>query len=246
MIEEKQLEQERISKRLIPVLVGVSVLVLTLTVFRPSLITVGKLRLENLEAKKRLAALVRKRQLLQSLDEEEVNARVQKLEEVFPSQKPTLNLMATVIKIAAEEGVAFSGIELEPGRIKTSAKIQKQGGEKEIQTEEKKLEEFVIKFSIEGGLPQINSFISQLEKAAPLMKIEELGINLKIPPSASLTVSVYFQAFPDYLGPIDRVVPLLTQGEKDILMEIEPYRKAEVIQANAPVGKEDLFSLPGE
>lgn len=199
----------------------------------------AKLRLENRRQRERLAGLERKSQLLQSLDEAEVSQRVIKLEEVFPSEKPVLNLIASLIELARENEVAFSGVELRPGRISQTERSSK-GGSKE---KEVKLQDFAISFNIEGVLINITSFITRLEKTAPLMKIETIGLSLE-GPKASLGVRVYYQSLPESLGTIDQPVPLLSQEEKSVLEEISDYRRAEVIQATAPVGKEDLFSLP--
>ena len=233
MIDKKLKEQERLRKNLIPVLTEVAIFVFTFTIFRPTLINVAKLRLENGRQKKKLAVLQRKSQLLQSLDKEEVSRRVAKLEEVFPSEKPVLNLIASLIQLAREEEVTFGGIELRPGKMSQS------------EEKEERLQEFVIDFSIGGELANITSFISSLEKTSPLMKIVDISLSLK-GPNASFGVQVYYQAFPEVLGLIDQPVPLLSEKEQIVLEEISDYRRVEVVQATAPVGKENIFTFPQE
>ena len=240
MIDKNQKNQKKFRKNLIPILTGTVIFVFTFTIFRSTLVNAAKLRLKNNRQKKNLAVLERKSQLLRSLDKKEVGKRVQKLEEVFPSEKPVLNLIASLIQLAQEEGVAFSGVELRPGKIKQPEKKKKKE-EKEESKEE--LQEFAIDFNINGELANITSFISGLEKTAPLMKIVDIGLSLK-GSNASLGVYVYYQAFPEFIGSIDNPVPLLSEKEQTVLEEITDYRRIEVIQAAAPVGKENLFTFP--
>ncbi len=87
-MEKKKTRKEKLRENLIPLLAGATVFVLTFTVFRPSLINVARLRLENGRQRERLALLERKSQLLKSLDEDAISQRVMNLEEVFPSEKP--------------------------------------------------------------------------------------------------------------------------------------------------------------
>lgn len=243
-MDRRKLEIEKLKEKLIPFLVGVTIFVLTLTIFRSTVVNLVNLWVENQRQQEKLAALRRKTQLLQSLDKEEVMERALKLEEVFPSEKPVLNLLASLMQLSRRERVKFGGIGLNPGKIRQT-KEKKKGTENEqgpvaVKNE---LQEFMISFSIEGKLRQIISFISQLEKTAPLMKIEDVSLSLE-GPQASLGVKVYYQAFPEYLGKIEQPVPLLSEKEKEILEEIALYRKIEPIKATALVGKANLFSLP--
>lgn len=85
-MDRRKLEIEKLKEKLIPFLVGVTIFVLTLTIFRSTVVNLVNLWVENQRQQEKLAALRRKTQLLQSLDKEEVMERALKLEEVFPQK----------------------------------------------------------------------------------------------------------------------------------------------------------------
>lgn len=227
--------------KLIPVFVGTAIFIFTITIFRSTLTSIAKLRLENKRAEKRLSILERKRQLLQSLDKEEVSRRVKDLEKVFPSEKPALNLIASLSRLALDNNVVFSGIELKPGRIDRPEQEKRRLDKGSISSG--KLHSFLISFNIEGGYDNIISFVNGLEKTAPLMRIDDVAL-ASGGTIALLKVKVYYQSLPETLGPIDQEVPLLSQKEKVVLEEIADYQQPEVVQLTAPVGKTNLFSPP--
>jgi len=119
----KELKKEQIRENLVPILVIVVVFFLSVTVFRPILRNSLQLRLENKKLREQFESLNKKSQLLQSLDEVEVTKRVAKMEEVFPSEKPILNLIASLSQLAKEKNVTFGGITLNPGTIKISSRV---------------------------------------------------------------------------------------------------------------------------
>ncbi len=242
----KELKKEQIRENLVPILVIVVVFFLSVTVFRPILRNSLQLRLENKKLREQFESLNKKSQLLQSLDEVEVTKRVAKMEEVFPSEKPILNLIASLSQLAKEKNVTFGGITLNPGTIKISSRVSSKLKKREPSESEAKkagLQDFLINFVIEGKIENITAFISGLETTTPLMKIESFTIALE-KGSASLNVRVYYQTLPEMLGEIDKPVPLLTEKEKEILDEITHYRKIEPIKTISPVGKDNIFNLP--
>jgi len=240
MMEKTSQQIEKIKENAFPILVGTTILLLTLTLFRSTLLNYFELKSENDRLQKKLEGLRRKSQLLQSLDRNEIEMRVKKLEEVFPSEKPVINLIASLNQITRQEGVTFRGIKLEPGRIVKTTSAE---GNEQADLVTGELQDFSISFNIEGQLAAITSFISRLEKAAPLMKIESLSLSLD-GSNCSLTVRVYYQTMPKTIGAVDKPVPVLTEKEKEILNEIATYQKVEAIKTTVPVGKENIFSLP--
>jgi len=239
-MESTNLQIEKIKENAFPILIGTTIFLLTITLFRSTLLNYFKLKSENDRLEQKLAVLKRKSQLLQSLDRNEIERRVKKLEEVFPSEKPVINLIASLNQISQQEGVTFRGIQLEPGRI---VKYTSEEGGKQADLVTNELQDFTINFNIQGKLSAVTSFISRLEKAAPLMKIESLSLSLD-GSNCSLAVRVYYQTLPEILGVLDKPVPLLTENEKEILNEIATYQKVELIKTTVPVGKANIFALP--
>lgn len=241
-METSSLDLKQLKPYMIPAAVGLTILVISLTLFRTTLINLTKIKLERSQSQKYLAELTRKAQVLQSLDKQEIESRILKLEEVLPSEKPVLNLIALLIKLSSEEGVIFSGLTLNPGAVEEEEKKLPERVKVDVPVAENKLEEIPIGFTIQGNIQAIISFIAKLEKTSPLMRIEGIGLSLS-GPQASLNVKVYYQPLPTTMGPITQPVPLLTEKEKGILNEIASYREAEFIPLATQVGKEDLFGL---
>ncbi|PIS09674.1 hypothetical protein COT75_00560 [Candidatus Beckwithbacteria bacterium CG10_big_fil_rev_8_21_14_0_10_34_10] len=235
---------DKLRKNLAPTFAVLTVIVLTMTVFRTSFMSVKKLFKMNKEARNELSQLEKKSQTLKSLDETEVSDRVLQLEKVFPSEKPVLNLLASLLSLSRQEGVRFGGIELNPGQIDNKGQVEVKRVETEEEEKGKALSQFEIQFEIIGKSEAINSFIKKLEQTGPLMKIESLSLSLGANLNTSLTVTVYYQSPPATLGPITQPVPLLSAQEREILDEISLYRTVEEITASSPVGKQDFFSLP--
>lgn len=244
------IDQEKIKENLVPILTVLIIFIFTITVFRNTLSNLLKLREENKNMNTKLAAMTKKSQLLQSLDEPEISKKVEKLEEIFPSDKPVLSLFASLNQLALEENVVFGGIELTPGKLE---KIQPSSVQNEADgatpatavesVESSDLQEVEISFNIEGQLEDITDFIRQLEKNSPLTQIESVSLSLD-GLIAFLKVKVFYQGFPESLGSVEKPVPVLTEKEKEILAMITDFRKVEKIEVNAPTGKENIFSLP--
>lgn len=224
-----------IKKGLVPALVVAVIVILTLIVFKPLLTNTFKIRKENQEEKKKLARLTDKAEKLEAIDEFEIQRRVKLVEEVFPSQKPVLNLLNSLEQLSGEEEVIFGGIELKPGEIEETVK--------------ETMQDFEISFSVEGNLANISSFISNLEKTPPLMKIET--INLKLIGGdektsrlrISLGVRVFYQSLPETIGPIDQPLAMLSTEEVEVINKISSYRIFPKIKPTAPTGKRNPFSL---
>jgi Tfp pilus assembly protein PilO len=238
-------------ERWLLIAVAAIILILSLTIFRTTINNLLILQQEIVNNKKSLATLENKSKILAAIDDNELKRKVQLVEEIFPSQKPVLDLIASLQQLAVNQNVIFSGIELRPGQIA------------EQETGERK--EFGISFRVAGNLKQIAAFISELERTPPPMKIEQMDLKLVAKTEAektsgetttepetetisavevNLTVTVYYQAVPATLGTIEKPVPQLTNNELITLKKIETFNTIPVIQEVVTTGKEDLFGLP--
>lgn len=236
----------KLKQNMTPILAMVTIFTLTITIFRPIIINLGKIQQENQAAKNRLDKLTQKTNFLQSLDNTILEQETKKLEEVFPSEKPILNLLVSLTKLAQEEGIIFGGLKLNPGIINNpQEKTEINSQKKELNPDEVGLQEFNINFSIFGKLANIISFISKLEKTAPLMKIIDISLSLE-GGNAGMGVNVYYQAIPKSLGKIDEPVAQISAEEQEILNEIAQYRRAEIVKETALTGKQDLFKFGQE
>lgn len=231
--------KEKIREYIFPLSVFFIIFFLSITFFRQTIVNAARLKLENQNLKKELEALEEKSDLLRKVNEEDLEKKVIDLEEVFPSEKPVLNLLTSLNQLAKENEVKFTGLSLKPGKIildennKNKLVFQKEEEKEQLQT-------FDIKFEIKGSLANLTAFLKNLEETAPLMRIEEVGLSLS-GSTASLTVKVFYQNLPENLLPLSQKVALLSDEEIKLLEEIKNYRKGAAIEPISPVGKANPF-----
>jgi Tfp pilus assembly protein PilO len=225
------------TRKLVPVIAVLVIVLFSVTVLKPTLAKTTALRKENQKNKQRLSQLADKLEKLQAIDEVEVDRRVDLVEGVFPSQKPILDLLTALEELAIANDVEFNGIELKPGKIEETEKVG--------------LQEFDIKFNVSGRFANIIAFVSQIEKTAPLMRIDRLS--LKIEESSeevtviavSFTVTIHYKPLPKTISGIEDPVPMLSAEEVDTLQELESFVVYPDIEPTAPTGKDNIFSLEG-
>ena len=83
------------------------------------------------------------------------------------------------------------------------------------------------------------------------MKIETMDLKLigqteeeELLTKVTLKVRVFYQALPKTLAAVDSPLLILTEKETEVLKKISSFRTFPALQADAPTGKENLFSLP--
>lgn len=236
---------QRIREKLVPLAVVVIVFLGTV-LFGGRLVGLLKKELETRQdLRKKVAVLEGKIDFLEGINEPALERQVVELENVFPSRKPALNLLASLSKLAQSENVTVSSITLNPGAIEDEEEgDQIQRGKAVVSPP---LQEFTLDFSVEGSLTQVGSFITSLEKTAPVMKIEEFSLSLgdqgverKV--KVAMTVRVFFQDLPASLGPVDQALPELSAEEVALLGILNSYTAYEPVLPLSPVGKENLFA----
>ncbi len=225
---------EKYKQYTIPSIIIVVIFTLTLVLLKPILGKTLSLSKENKDNAKMVAKLVEKSEKLKAVDQAEIESKVLAVENVFPSRKPVLNLLASLEQLSLDEQVGFAGIELKPGQIDEKVKS--------------KVQNFDISFSVEGKLNNISSFINKLEKTSPLMRINKMDLNMISESSLSsnlkivLLVKVFYQLPPDDVGKLDAPFPILTQDEVNIIERISAFKSPPALKPNAPTGKKDFFS----
>lgn len=193
----------------------------------------------------KLITLETKLNVLNGIEQELIDDRVKKMEAVFPSVKPIVTLMSSLSRLAAEYNLEFGGVSLSPGSLSladskgTKAKKSDAG-----------LNDLSFGFQISGEFDSISQFMQALENTAPLMKIEEVGINIKTNPLfereatlvvANIKVAAYYQAPPKTIGSIEKPVKLLTKNDENLLNKLVAFRVFPAIVPQSTAGKENLF-----
>lgn len=205
---------------------------------------IGKLRLTlsvNQKLTKQLKELESKRESLEGIDAVLIEVRTQKMEAVFPSKKPVVQLMASLSQLAQEYNLDFGQVTLKPGELGDQAKGKKGSGLKDLR----------FGFEVQGSFDQIAAFMHDLENTAPLMKIEGMSLAIKSNPLfdstevvvvAGIDVSAFYQALPESLGPINKPLSLLSREDEALLNRLVGFKIFTEILPLAPTGKRDLFA----
>jgi len=251
-MENKEIKAEDLNQffkdYLIPLLCLAMILILTSTVFRPTLENWGKLNIENEALEKKLSNLVKKRTTLEGFTEEELASKVELIEEVYPSQKNVLKTLVAINSLGDESKVLVQDIGLEKASLEATASA--------------KQEEIVVSFSAWGKVDEIIDFLNSLDKTVPLLRIIEVtagnisGENkseAQVQQSAAnillnFKVSSYYQLPPESLGSIVQSVPMLNKAEELVLEELKDYdRFTKAADSEAlPIeteGRENIFDF---
>lgn len=230
-------------------------LVITWVVFGP---VMGKLN-ERMAIRKKLTkenqVLSTKLEVLEGIDDVLVSQRVKKMEEVFPSKKPVVQLMGALNQLAAEHGLGFGGVTLRPGALTeekldpTKSSNKKKSKVKSVLSED--LLDLSFGFQVIGDFDDIEMFMTNLESLAPLMKIDQLSLAIKSNPFlegqsisvvADIEVLAYYQSPPKTLGSISKSVELLSREDEAVMNRLFGFKSYETVMPTAPTGKQDLFS----
>jgi len=164
------------------------------------------------------------------------------MEIVFPSDKPIVQLLSSLTQLAAKHDLSFGGVSLSPGSL--------------TKTEEKKaktdLSDLTFGFEAGGELNSILKFLQELERVAPLMKIDKVGLMIKTKPlsgdsktmiTAKIEVSAFYQPAPESLGSISQPVKLLSRSEEVILSRLFNFTQFQAVLPVAQTGKTNLFDF---
>jgi len=214
-------------------------LVILLMVLKPLITQVQEKRAEQKSLVEKLKVLSLKRKTLEGIDEQLITERVMKMETVFPSKKPIIQLLSNLSLVAGENDLVFGGISLRPGVL----------GEEESDSS---LKDISFGFKLQGTFKQINDFMYDLENTAPLMKIDEMSLTVKTNPlertkilivAAEIKVSAFYQAPPEKLGRISTPVVLLSRADEALLNRLIKFKTYRTVLPEAPTGKVDLFTL---
>lgn len=242
--KSKQPSKAETTKIIILVLIIIGIL--SATVFRQIIVKTLALVVGNNQKKKSLVELVNKSSYLQNLDQNRLNQRVKQVEAVFPSRKPVLELINSLKNLASKDKVSLGGFSLKPGKLEDSGEdlpVPQKTGSGTSQ-----LESFEITFEVTGSFNDISRFTSDLEKTAPLMKIDSLSLTIKNKDqqvslvTAAISVTVFYQKPPDTIPAVDSPVVKLSEKEEEILNELSIFNYPNLTPATGVYqGKSDLF-----
>lgn len=228
---------------LLPVVVGVLIVGLSVLVVKPQVSSILKLRKKLKAEKETLKKVTQKASLLEGMSEPELDRRLKRVEAVYPSEKPAVQIINTVSQLAKDHELSFSGISLSPGEISTGSAEKKSTKDKKtlIQTG----------FTVEGEREKVFDFLGSIEKTTPVMRVE--GLSLAVIEnevsgesflSAEVSVSVFYRPAPESIGEADQPLSLLTSKETQVLAEIEGFQVFSQFEADLQnVGRDNPFEF---
>lgn len=250
MAKKTQLETLLNDKKI--VLLVVVGIVLSWVVFGP---VVAKLK-SRVASRKKLTTeyskLEEKLEALEGIDKVLIDQRVKKMEEVFPSKKPVVALMSSLASLSREHNLDFGGVTLRPGVLgEEVVDPKKKTKKKSVSVFPKELKDMKFGFQVAGDFNQITEFMIELERLAPLMRIEEISLTVKSSPFleggsvsviADIEVISYYQLPPASLGSVSTPVKLIDREDEAYLNRLFSFKTYETVIPVAPTGKVDLFS----
>ena len=192
--------------------------------------------------REKLALLTQKAALLESLNQVELNQRVNRTLSVLPVEKDVTLVLSSLKAVALETDLTLFSIGVNPGEI-SSPSAQKT---KKTTKPKTVLPSYTFSLQAEGKTEAVKAFIQKIEKISPLLELESLSLSLEDDSvEASIEINAFYLDLPEVIGPYDKPLPLLTKDEEGILQKITGFNPVltEGLLPFVPSGKENPFAF---
>lgn len=233
------------------VIVGVS-----LGVGWPNWQKIIKIQKQVENKQKELVRLVEKQNALGSLDEMELEGKVQRTIQVLPVQQDFAGYLASIRHLASSHNLIVRSYSLSPGLIKESGLVEEAERGKVPNKEKgakvgKGPQVFEIQALISGNAEDMTRFFRQLEKSAPIKSVPEATLSVDssavglLRVTAKLTFRAYYQPLPNVLPPIVSKLPVLSDQQNQLLTDLFKYEMAPRLglsDSQARIGKTNIFA----
>lgn len=242
--QESEVLLQKAREFFVPIAVVVIVVIVSLLLGRPVWQRVLNQKNSNQKKAKQIAVMRQKLIKLNELDESQVDQQLLVLEKVFPSQKPAINLISNLSKLALESRIFWSGVTLNPGLIDKNPVSADTISEPSTSLND--VESFTLDFNVQGSLGDLLNYVSRLENTSPIMRIEKFALSLADNQddknSLDLTIRVYYQKLPQSIGAVEAPLVELSKEEKNIMAKLEQFVSFEIDPPVSPTGKDDIFA----
>jgi Tfp pilus assembly protein PilO len=246
-MNEPPTKTKKFDEKRVFILVALTILILSVTVFRQVILNTVALIAQNIVRRERLAVLTKKATFLQEMDTNQLEKRVRDVEQIFPSKKPSLEFLNSMRLLSEEDSVTLGAFTLKPGQLEKEEETAAQTNTKKVVVENK-LQDFQVQLEATGTLGNISKFVKDLERTAPLCKIENIDLSLKNYASESsilrigLQVRIYYQAPPQTIPALETPISTLTQKEEKLLDELTAFKFYPLQpMPGVTLGKDNLF-----
>ena len=227
---------------LFPLVAVLFVVLASLFILKPKIGQILEPRRTIAGQKQLLSKLTEKAAVLEGLDKNELNDKVDFSFKVVPVEKDVPLIMSLVKDFSQQAGLSLKTIKTDPGGISTES------ASKQISSGAEEVDSYPFTLVLEGGLPEAKSFLDLIKQTAPLIKVESFSMSNEQTETGksgqiSLAISTYFHPLPTELGPVESPVALLTQQEEK-LYETLTKLTVPATQENfqeVPSGKANIF-----
>ncbi|MFH1959025.1 MAG: hypothetical protein ABIJ22_01725, partial [Patescibacteria group bacterium] len=240
----------------ISVIIGVAGLLVVFLGITPQINQTLDLNRKIKTEQQKLELLIRKTSDLENIDAQEAYASVDLVDQVLPSKKPLLELLAVLSTIAGKSEVVFTNMSLSPGKIASESaqfinSAKSNTGQTKVTPVIKEDRGFLdVELKVSGLFSNVEQFFLDVERVAPLIIIKSISLNIKseeiIMPTdqvdAELVLSVYYFT-KTVSASLESSLPSIGSKEQEIISEISSYYypSIEVQQQIIGGGLEDLF-----
>ena len=207
-------------------------------------------------SKARLATLVKKRTLLESVTRELVATYLADAELALPHEKDGAGILIGLENLAAQTQFTIDTIELSPGLVSTLSAASTQSPAAALSGADQKksgAETLAVTVAGQGSSDQLIAFLASLQSTRRLFQIDGIDVMYTDPAGDRLNAQFTLVAF--YLPPVTEIgkigsaIPELTTIEEDRLKQIAalPITSSLSISlegttsGSLPIGKANLF-----
>lgn len=240
-------------------LVLVSVVVILL-VFWPQVQAIFGM-IAKIKAEQKINISLEKKEIqLANLSSSAELIKIDQVNQILPAKKPLVEMLSAVNLVAAETRVVITGIELSPGKLATASGSTSAPAPASSTQKGRDYGTIEVALVVSGSLNQINQFLSQVEKIAPMTTVTNMSLNKISKPrtlDASLSANLVSENFEAKLtlvsyfftksvnASLEAALPELSAKENQLLTSLQDFRdpnQNRQLQLQ-PSSKTDLFSL---
>lgn len=241
------------------ILSGIVLILIVFVGLIPQAQQIMDLRDEMQLAERQLSTLRTKASDLENIEARQAYQTKDSVNQILPSYKPLLELLAGLNSVALQNRVSFTDFSLSPGEISSAsasflntvaADIRQRS--KSGRTASQGYESMPVELEIEGQFQDVQQFFLDVEKSAPLMTITSLSLNIKgeemIKPTDKVQAELVLQNYyytQSVSAALEKPLPLVGAAEERVIQEIENYSypSASVQEQIISGGFEDIFGL---
>lgn len=216
-----------------PLAVILTIFLVSFFVLKPRVFEVIKTQGKLKEQKKLLSQLTTKVASLEGLDEAGLITRSDWLLKILPVEKNIDTFLVDFKNLSSQSGVRLTEVSASPGEMATASGQSKS-------KEDLPSESYGI--VIEASLDQLKAFIQNVEKSAPLLRVDEVSFSQQQGgvQSATLKLLSYYLPLPEKLGELESPLIEITAEENQTFQKLSSFEALPRAE-----GQEELIPFTG-